>query len=100
MFINRFCRPLIYLFLFILPVVAIANSVDKPVTIKQKTVIISNPKITMMLDYGDKASITSLIINGQKVISGVEGIYTSVNVGGTTYSSLHLTGTPLLVKQG
>ena len=63
-----------------------------------KVMTISNPKITMLLDYGDKASISSLIINGQKVIGSADGIFTSVNTGGATYSSLHLKSAPVLVK--
>lgn len=65
-----------------------------------KEITISSPKITMVLNYGDHASITSLVVNGQKVISSADGIFTSVNIGGVTYSSLHLSGTPALVKQG
>jgi len=68
--------------------------------IAAKEITISSPKITLVLDYGERASITSLVVNGQKVISGAEGIFTSVNIGGVTYSSLHLKGTPALVKQG
>jgi hypothetical protein len=63
-----------------------------------KVMTISNPKITMLLDYGDKACISSLIINGQKVISSADGIFTSVNTGGATYSSLQLKSAPVLLK--
>src|SRR5438067_2191257 len=65
-----------------------------------KEITISSPKITMVLDYGDRARITSLVVNEQKVVSGADGIFTSVNTGGVTYSSLHLKGTPVLLKQG
>ncbi|MDP9081065.1 MAG: hypothetical protein M3O71_26915 [Bacteroidota bacterium] len=87
MFAKAIRVVLIYCSILVLPAAA-------------KEIVIKNPKITMTLDYGNKASITSLIINGQKVISSVDGIYTSVNIGGTIYSSLHLTGTPTLVNQG
>jgi hypothetical protein len=100
MFIKKLCVAPIYLLLLIFPFINTAWSAGKLITLKAKTITISNPKIMMVLDYTNKASITSLIINGQKVISGADGIYTSVNVEGTTYSSLHLTGTPVLVKQG
>jgi hypothetical protein len=65
---------------------------------KAKTIVISNAKLNMVLDYGDKASIVSLSINGQKIISKSDGMFTSVNIGGTLYSSLHLKGSPTLVK--
>jgi len=65
-----------------------------------KIVHISNPTISLILDYNKKASITSMIVNGQKVISSADGIFTSVNVGGVVYSSLHLKGTPVLSRSG
>ena len=48
--------------------------------------VISVPGMSLVLKYGDKASITSLVLNGQPVISGDDGICTSVTVGGVTYS--------------
>jgi hypothetical protein len=65
-----------------------------------KIVRISNPKISLVLDYNNKASITSMTVNGQKVISSGNGIFTSVNVGSVVYSSLHLKGKPVLTKSG
>jgi hypothetical protein len=59
---------------------------------------ISTPRMSLVLRYGDKASITSLVLNGQSVISGDDGICTSVTTGGVTYSSLHLLSAPVLVK--
>ncbi len=64
------------------------------------TITISNPKIKMVLEYGDKASITELVVNGKKVISSADGIYTSVKAKGITYSSLQLKGLPVLIKSG
>ena len=58
-------------------------------------VVISTPKMAITLDYGDKASIVSLSIDGKQVIGSADGIYTAVTVGGTTYSSLHLMGKPV-----
>ncbi|MGZ3751642.1 MAG: alpha-L-rhamnosidase-related protein [Mucilaginibacter sp.] len=76
------------------------SSIFLPAISLAKEVTISNPKISMTLSYGEKASIASLVVNGQKVISGTDGIFTSVKVGGITYSSLHLKGTPVLLKTG
>jgi len=63
-----------------------------------QSIPITVPGMSLVLHYGDKASITSLVLNGQSVISGDDGIYTSVTVGGITYSSLHLLSAPVLVK--
>jgi len=60
--------------------------------------VISTPQMSLVLRYGDKASITSLVLNGQQVISGDDGICTSVTAGGVTYSSLHLLSAPVLIK--
>jgi len=87
--LKAFSIALIYSCIALLQVAAMAKEFP-----------ISSPKISMVLDYGDKASITSLTVNGQKVISSADGIYTSVKVGGVTYSSLYLKGVPQLVKTG
>jgi hypothetical protein len=63
-----------------------------------QSIPISTPRMGLTLYYGDKASITSLALNGQPVISGDDGIYTSVTVGGVRYSSLHLLSKPTLIK--
>lgn len=65
---------------------------------KEKSVTFSSHKLTMTLDYAKRACISSLIVNGQKVISNDDGIFTSVKVGMETYSSLHLKSSPILIK--
>ncbi len=89
MLFKKIHIALIYFLVVFSPAVSIA-----------KDVIISNPKITMTLNYGTQASIGTLIINGQKVITDADGIFTSVNVGGINYSSLHLKATPVFVRAG
>src|ERR1700744_1839538 len=64
----------------------------------QKSVTIHTPKIAMAIDYSGKASITSLIVNGQKVIDNVDGVFTSLKINGVTYSSLHLKTVPVLTQ--
>ena len=91
MLFRKIFTIILYFSSIFLPAVSIAKTAPKLITI-------SNPKITMVLDYGNKARITSLIVGGQKVISSANGIFTSVNIGGTIYSSLHLTGNPVLTK--
>jgi hypothetical protein len=89
MFLKAFYVALIYCLFIFLPTAGVA-----------KTATISNAKITMLLNYGEGASIISLIVNGQKVISSADGIFTSVKIGGITYSSLHLKSVPVLTKTG
>ena len=86
--LNKSIRvTLVYCSLFLLPVASLA-----------KQITINSAHIAMTLDYGDKACITSLIINGQKVISGPDGIFTSLSLNGITYSSMHLKHTPVLIR--
>jgi hypothetical protein len=63
-----------------------------------QSTLISTSRMNLVLRYGDEASITSLTLNGEQVISGDDGICTSVTTGGVTYSSLHLLSAPVLVK--
>jgi len=65
---------------------------------KKQSVTINSHKLSLTLDYGKGARISSLIVNGQKVISNDDGIFTSVKVGAETYSSLQLKSRLLLVK--
>lgn len=58
------------------------------------TYTIANSKIKMVLDCSGKASITSMSLNGRQVVNAVDGMYTSVTVGGKTYTSLQLIGKP------
>src|SRR5882672_58209 len=55
-----------------------------------------NEKIRMTLDYDRKVNISLLTVNGQKVIEGAAGIYTSIRTAGTTYSTLHLKSDPVI----
>jgi hypothetical protein len=71
-----------------------------PSKVPAKTIHIDAPKLSLLLDYDGKASVTSMLVNGQQVISGADGIFTSVKVGGVVYSSLHVQSEPVLVKTG
>jgi hypothetical protein len=61
---------------------------------KNKKITFGNPKIKLTLDYNSKANISSLVVNGQKVIEGTAGIYSEVRTASGLYSSLHTTSTP------
>jgi len=89
MFSKIIPAAILYCSVILLPAASIA-----------KVITISNSKIKMTLDYGDRASITALTVNGQKVISTADGIFTSIRTNGVVYSSLHLKASPVLVKTG
>lgn len=91
MYLKTSRIALIFLAGFILPFAVMAQSASKDITINA-------PGIQMVLNYDHQASITSLTAGGQKVISGAEGVFTSVNMDGTVYSSLHLKTSPILLK--
>jgi hypothetical protein len=90
-------KTIIYLLLTFLLFLSFKGDAATVIT-ESKTVSISTPKITMALDYGGRAQITSLIVNGQKVVSNADGIFTAVKANGILYSSLHLKGNPVLLK--
>ncbi|MBB3058939.1 alpha-L-rhamnosidase-related protein [Mucilaginibacter gotjawali] len=75
----------------ILPAAAMAQSSKKDITINASG-------IQMVLNYDHQASITSLTVGGQTVISGAGGVFTSVTMDGTVYSSQHLNTSPVLLK--
>lgn len=89
-------RLIVLLAIAIYPSIVWAKPVDK----SPKTVTINNSKLKLVLNVDGKAAITSLTVNGQKVIDNKEGVFTSIKAGGVTYSSLHLSGNPVLVKSG
>jgi len=102
MFLKKRNCILIFIFFILLSHCCLAsgNSKQTNKNISQintdRIVLISNPKISLVLDYSNKAAITSMIVNGQKVISSADGIFTSVNVVGVVYSSMHLKEIPVL----
>lgn len=59
-----------------------------------KKIAFGNEKIKMVFDYGQKANISLLIVNGQKVLEGDTGIYSRISIKGATYSTLHLSADP------
>jgi len=90
MFLKKIYIATVYCFIILLPAWCAASEI-----------IISNPKITMSLSYGKQACITSIIINGQNMISNnPNGIFTAISTGGATLSSLNLKETPVLTKTG
>jgi len=68
---------------------------------RAQTLTFGNAKLQLTLDYKAKANITSLTINGEKVIDGPEGgIYSQLKTKTATYSTLHCLATPLATRTG
>jgi hypothetical protein len=63
---------------------------------RSKTITFGNKKIKLTVDYKDKANVAVLEVNGQKVIEGTEGIYSSIKTTSATYSSLHTIRSPIV----
>ena len=60
----------------------------------EKLITFGNSKILITLDYNGKCVITGLIVNGRSVISGSEGILSSIKTSTHTYSTRKLLSTP------
>ncbi|HTN36524.1 MAG TPA: hypothetical protein VL053_05585, partial [Arachidicoccus sp.] len=70
------------------------QSASQPLTIE-------GGQLQLKLNYADgKCAITALTVNGQPVITRIDGIYTSIQMGGKKYSSLSSRTKPTLKKQG
>jgi hypothetical protein len=98
MFIRNLCLILTCFPGLLLPVISHGSPANKGMIRDSNVIRISSPMITLTIDCDHKASITSLVINGQEVISSKDGIYTSVKAAGSLYSSMHLKQNPV-VKQ-
>ena len=61
-----------------------------------KNIVFGNDKIKMILDYKGKANISSVTVNGQQVIEGGGGIYSSLKTQLANYSSLQLISQPVV----
>jgi hypothetical protein len=72
----------------------IAQNVIGKNDVQSKTITFGNKKIRLTLDYNGKANVSSMEVNGQKVIDGTAGIYSALRTPAATYSSLHTTGSP------
>jgi len=64
-----------------------------------KLLTISSGKVSITLDCRGRAAVVSMTLNGQQVISGPDGMFTSVRIGGVIYSSLHLENNPSVLQK-
>jgi hypothetical protein len=78
------------------PVIAEAQHITVSNNSKEKKIAFGNDKIKMVLDYNHKATISSVILNGQPVIEGEAGIYSSIKTQDADYSTLQLSLQPLV----
>lgn len=89
--------PLLYTFCLI---GFVAHSQVQTVKIRQdttaKTVTFGNEKMRITLDYHKKANIALLTVNGQQVIQGSAGIYSTIRTRTATYSTLQLPSDPVV----
>lgn len=65
-----------------------------------KTVTVSGARYALELSYAKAFRITSLNVDGKEMFGANDGIYTSVKVGGETYSSLALDADPAVRLEG
>jgi hypothetical protein len=88
---------LLYTFCLIgLQTPAQAQTVKIKQDINARTVVFGNEKMSVTLDYNEKANITSLTINGQQVIYGDAGIYSTLQTQTTNYNTLQLSADPAI----
>jgi len=59
-----------------------------------KIVTFGNSKIKLTINYKNQANVTVLEVNGQKVIDGLEGIYSEIRTAKNNYTSLHTSAMP------
>src|SRR6478672_3581542 len=78
------------------PLRSISQQVQIHNNADEKLVSFGNSKLQLKLDYNGKATISSLIVNGREVIAADRGIYSLLNTGKETYSSLQLRSQPVV----
>lgn len=80
--------------LITLPNNGIAQNVIGKNNVQSRIITFGNKKIRLTLDYDGKANVSSMEVNGQKVIDGTAGIFSAIRTSSATYSSLHTSGLP------
>ena len=64
--------------------------------VKERKIIFGNEKIMVTLDYNKKVNLSSVLLNGQQVITGNEGIYSAIKTKEAAYSTLQLSSQPIV----
>lgn len=65
-----------------------------------KHLVLTNKKIRLVLDYDHKANISSLEVNGQRVIDGNAGVYSAIRTKVGHYTTLELSSDPVVNVTG
>ena len=60
----------------------------------EKRIVFGNKMVTLELDYNNKANLSSIAINGQEVIHGESGLYSSIGTKAARFSTLKLAKSP------
>ena len=64
--------------------------------LSEKVIVFGNSKILITLDYNAKCNISELLLNGQSVICGPAGIFSSVKTSNAENSTLNLKTNPII----
>src|SRR6478752_596008 len=92
---NRLPLSFLLITYFIgLSITCIAQTANIYNDIQEKRITFSNNKIKMILDYNGKVNISQVILNGQEIIAGDAGIYSSIKTKNANYSTLQLLSQP------
>ena len=76
------------------PVTSFSQTTNINNDMQGKRITFGNDKIKMIFDYNGKASISSVILNGQEIIDGDAGIYSSIRTKDAGHSTLKLLSQP------
>jgi hypothetical protein len=93
---NKFCRlGSIVLFLFFSEFCSAGDIVINNNS-STRVITFGNSRIMITLDYNGKCNISVLNVNGQTVISGPAGVFSSIKTSTGTYSTLNLIAEPVI----
>ena len=67
---------------------------------QQQSVSFGNSKLKFVLNYDHQCNVSYLEVNGQKVIDGTNGIYSEIQTGDKTFSTLQLAASPVVAVVG
>ncbi len=85
---------LLDIYFIVLSFTCVVKAANIDNNIGQKKIVFGNDKIRMTLDYDRKADISSVTLNGQKIIDGSAGIYSTIRTQNAVYSTLQLLCNP------
>lgn len=97
---TKLAKSISFLFLFVLAIGSTLSVFSQNGFLRneeaQKRVVFGNKKLQMTLEYGKKAVLSSVIINGQEVVAQGSGLYSGIRTSVKSYSTLSVTNQPLL----